>query len=61
MKKVIQKWYRGPRGWRANCNIKLLFYYSEIEDMSRYVVPYTGKRHNTTQAEIDVFQNINMK
>jgi hypothetical protein len=28
----------------------------EIEDVSRYVVPYTGKRHNTSQAEIDAFQ-----
>jgi hypothetical protein len=28
---------------------------SEIEDVSRYVVPYTGKRHNTSQAEIDAF------
>jgi hypothetical protein len=34
---------------------------SEIENVSRYVVPYTGKRHNTSQAEIDAFQNINMK
>jgi hypothetical protein len=34
---------------------------SEIEDVSRYVVPYTGKRHNTSQVEIDAFQNINMK
>jgi hypothetical protein len=34
---------------------------SEIEDVSRYVVPYTGKRHNMSQAEIDAFQNINMK
>jgi hypothetical protein len=34
---------------------------SEIEDVSRYVVPYTGKRHNTSQAKIDAFQNINMK
>ncbi len=29
---------------------------SEIEDVSRYVVPYTGKRHNTSQAEIDALQ-----
>jgi hypothetical protein len=34
---------------------------NEIEDVSRYVVPYTGKRHNTSQAEIDAVQNINMK
>jgi hypothetical protein len=29
---------------------------SEIENVYRYVVPYTGKRHNTSQAEIDAFQ-----
>ncbi len=28
----------------------------EIEDVSRYVMPYTGKRHNMSQAEIDAFQ-----
>jgi hypothetical protein len=57
------------RGWRANCNIKLLLYYSnphcpdisEIIDVSRYGVSYTGKRHNTSQAEIDAIQNIIMK
>ncbi len=57
------------RGWRANCNIKLLLYYlnpncldmSEIEDVSRYVVSYMGKRHNTSQSEIDAIQNIIMK
>ncbi len=66
---MVPKWYRGPRRWRAICNIKLLLYYSnsncsdksEIEDISRYVVPYTGKRHNTSQANGDAFQNINMK
>jgi hypothetical protein len=54
---------------RANCNIKLLLYYlnlqfpdiSEIEDVSKCVVSYTGKRHNTSQAEIDAIQNIIMK
>jgi hypothetical protein len=57
------------RGWRANSDIKLLLYYSnsnrpdisEIEDVSRYVVSYTGKRHNTSQAEIDAILNIIMK
>ncbi len=56
-------------GWRANYDIKLLLYYSnlncpdisEIEDASRYLVSYTGKRHNTSQAEIDAIQNIIMK
>ncbi len=57
------------RGWRANCDIELLLYYSNpncpdisvIEDVSRCVVSYMGKRHNTSQAEIDAIQNIIMK
>jgi hypothetical protein len=67
--RVVQHSRTLLRGWRANCNIKLLFYYSnphcpdisEIEDVSRYVVSYMGKRHNTSQAEIDAIQNIIMK
>ncbi len=34
---------------------------SEIEDVLRYVVSYTGKRHNTSQAEMDAIKNIIMK
>jgi hypothetical protein len=34
---------------------------SEIEDVSKYVMSYMGKRHNTSQAEIDAMQNIIMK
>lgn len=57
------------RGWRANCDIKLLLYYSnpscsdisEIEDVCRYVVAYTGKRHNTSQEEKEAIQNIIMR
>ncbi len=67
--RVVQHSRTLLRGWRENCNIKLLLYYSnpnrpdisEIEDVSRYVVSYTGKRHNTSQAEIDAIQNIIMK
>ena len=67
--RVVQHSRTLLRGWRANCDIKLLLYYSnpncpdisEIEDVSRYVVSYTGKRHNTSQAEIDAIQNIIMK
>ncbi len=67
--RVVQHSRTLLRGWRANCNIKLLLYYSnpncpdisEIEDVSRYVVSYTGKRDNTSQAEIDAIQNIIMK
>jgi hypothetical protein len=60
------KHYYGDGGQTASSS----FYYciqiqivliSEIEDVSRYVVPYTGKRYITSQAEIDAFQNINMK
>jgi hypothetical protein len=67
--RVIQHSKTLLRGWRPNCNIKLLLYYSnpncpdisEIQDVLRYVVSYTGKRHNTSQAEIDAIQNIIMK
>jgi hypothetical protein len=66
--RVVQHSRTILRGWWANCNIKLLLYFSnsnflisEIEHVSKYVVPYTGKRHNTSQAEIDAFQNINLK
>jgi hypothetical protein len=56
--KVVQHSRMLLRGWRVNCDIKLLLYYSnpncpdisEIEDVSIYVVSYTGKRHNTSQA-----------
>jgi hypothetical protein len=67
--RVVQHSTTLLRGWRANYDIKFLLYYlnlncpdiSEIEDVSRYVVPYMGKRHNTSQAEIDAIQNIIMK
>ncbi len=57
------------RGWTANCDIKLLLYHfnpscpdiSEIEDVCRYVVAYTGKRHNTSQEEKEAIQNIIMR
>ncbi len=42
-------------------NLVLFVLISEIEDVSRYGMPYTGKRHNMSQAKIDAFQNINMK
>jgi hypothetical protein len=45
------------KAWRANCDVKLLLYFTnptcpdfrEIEDVCRYVVAYTSKRHNTSQ------------
>jgi hypothetical protein len=67
--RVVQHSRTLLRGLRVNCNIKLLLYYSnpncpdvsEIEDVSIYVVSCTGKRHSTSQAEIDAIQNIIMK
>jgi hypothetical protein len=67
--RVVQHSRTLLRGWRVTCNIKLLLYYSnpncpdinEIENVSRYVVSYMGKRHNMSQAEIDAIQNIIMK
>ncbi len=64
--RVVQHSRTLLRGWRANCDIKLLLYYSnpycpdisEIQDVSRYVASYMGKRHNTSQAEIDAIQSI---
>ena len=54
------------RGWRANCDIKLLLYFSdpnlpdvgEIEDVCKYVVAYTGKRNHTTQEEKTAIQDL---
>ncbi len=56
------------KGWRANCDIKLLLYFTnptcpdlrEIEDVCRYVVAYNGKRHNTSQDKKEAIQNIIM-
>ncbi len=56
------------KAWRVNCNIKLLLYYSnpshpdipEIDNVCKYVVTYTGKRHNTSQEEKEAIQNIIM-
>jgi hypothetical protein len=56
------------RGWRETATSSFFYIIqiqivliSEIDDVSRYVVPFTSKRHNTSQAKIDAFQNINMK
>lgn len=57
--RVVQHSRTLLRGWRANCDIKLLLYFSnpnlpdvgEIEDVCRYVVAYTGKKHHTSQEE----------
>ena len=54
------------KGWRANCDIKLLLYFSnpdlpdigKIEDVCKYVVAYTGKRNHTSHQEKTAIQNL---
>ena len=54
------------KGWCANCDIKLLVYFSnpnmpdigEIEDICKYVVAYTGKRNHTSQQEKTAIQDL---
>ena len=58
-KRVVQHSRTLLQSWRANCDVKLLLYFSnphlpdigEIEEVCQYVVAYTGKRHKTTQDE----------
>ena len=65
-KRVVQHSKTLLKSWRANCDVKLLLYYSdpkfpdigEIEDVCKYVVAYTGKRHQTSRQEKDAIQNL---
>ena len=65
-KRVVQHSKSLLKSWRANCDIKLLLYFSdprypdigEIEDVCKYVVAYTGKRHQTSRKEIDAIENL---
>lgn len=64
--RVVQHSKTLLKSWRANCDVKLLLYYSdprypdigEIEDVCKYVVAYTGKRHQTSRSEKDAIQNL---
>ena len=64
--RVVQHSKTLLRGWRANCDIQLLLYFSnpnfpdigEIEDVCKYVVAYTGKKNFTTQQEKSSIQNL---
>ena len=59
------------KGWRGNCNIKLLLYFSdpnlpdigEIEDVCKYVVvvAYTGKCNHISQDEKSAIQDLIMR
>ena len=65
-KRAVQHSRTLLKSWRANCDIKLLLYFSnpsypdigEIEDVCRYVVAYTGKRNHTSQEEKSAIQNL---
>lgn len=64
--RVVQHSRTLLKSWRANCDIKLLLYFSnpdfpdigEIEDVCKYVVAYTGKRNQTSRQEKDAIQNL---
>ena len=65
-KRAVQHSRTLLKGWRANCDIKLLLYFSnpnfpdvgEIEEVSKYVVAYTGKRNHTSRHEKESIQNL---
>ena len=65
-KRAVQHSRTLLQGWRANCDVKLLLYFSdpnlpdigEIEDICKYVVAYTGKRNHTSQQEKTAIQNL---
>lgn len=54
------------QGWRANCDIKLLLYFSdpnypdigEIDEVCKYVVGYTTKKSHTSKHEKSAIQNL---
>ena len=57
------------QAWRGNCDIKLLLYFSdpdfpdigEIEEVCRYVVAYTGKKHHTCKQEKETVRDLIMR
>lgn len=65
-RKVVQLSKPMLQSWRANCDLQLLIYNSdprspdiaEIESVTRYVVAYAGKKHNTSKTEREAIQNI---
>ena len=65
-KRAVQHSRTLLKGWRANCDIKLLLYFSnpdlpdigKIEDVCKYVVAYTGKRNHTSHQEKTAIQDL---
>ena len=65
-KRAVQHSRTILEGWRANCDIKLLLYFSnpnlpgigENEDVCKYVVTYTGKYKETSHQEKDAVQDL---
>ena len=64
-KRAVQHSRTLLKSWRANCDIKLLLYFSnpnmpdigEIEDICKYVVACTGKSNHTSQQEKQPFRS----
>lgn len=65
-RRMVQNSGRLLQSWRANCDIRLLLYYSdpsrpdlkEIEEVCRYVVAYTGKGQKTSKKEKEAIHNL---
>ena len=57
------------QGWWANSDIKLLLYFTdphrpdinEIDEICRYVVAYTGKKHQTSKNEKSTIEDLIMR
>ena len=68
-KRAVQLSKTMLKGWRGNCDIKLLLYFSypnlpdigDIEDICKYVVAYTGKWSHTFQQEKTAIQDLNTR
>ncbi len=64
--RVVQHSRTLLKGWRANCDIKLLLYFTnpqrpdinEIDEVCRYVVAYTAKKNHTSRYEKTIVQDL---
>lgn len=64
--RVVQHSRTLLKGWRANCDIKLLLYFTnpqrpdinEIDEVCRYVVAYTAKKNHTSRFEKTIVQDL---
>ena len=67
--RVVQHSKTLLQAWRGNCDIKLLLYFSdpshpdigEIEEVCRYIVAYTSKKHSTAKQEKNTIHDLIMR